>query len=136
MLIDTLKSDIVFATKSRNELASGLLKVVLAECQAKDKYDDDFIMRYCRKIIENNVETINHGGNSVKLNRENELLRSYLPTELTDEQISSFANDISDAIKAAKSEGQAIGILSKHIKSLGLSANGEILKNKVKLIRG
>ena len=39
MLIDRLKADILFAVKAKSELAIGLLKLVLGECQAKDNYN-------------------------------------------------------------------------------------------------
>lgn len=135
MLIDQLKSDIERATRGRNTLASSLLKVVLAECQTRNKFDDDFIVAYCRKMIQSNLETIGAGGDQVKLNRENELLRSYVPASLNEEELQVHADKMQIEILAARSEGQAIGILSKHLKSLGLSAHGDVLKKVVSKIK-
>jgi uncharacterized protein YqeY len=126
--LEKLKSDILFATKSRNELASSLLKVVLGECQSKDKYDDDFIVSYCRKMIQSNSETMALGGDSVKLSRENELLREYVPKELSLEELQIHADRLAIEIVDAKSDGQAMGVLSKYLKSIGTSAGGETLK--------
>jgi uncharacterized protein YqeY len=135
MLIDQLKSDIELATRGRNALASALLKVVLGECQAKNKFDDEFIVSYCRKMIQSNLETIGLGGDSVKLNRENELLRSYVPASLTAEELQIHVDKLYIEIVSAKSEGQATGILSKYLKSLGLSADGAVMVPLVKKAR-
>jgi uncharacterized protein YqeY len=133
--LEKLKSEILFATKSRNELASSLLKIVLGECQNKDKYDDDFIISYCRKIIQSNSETMRLGGDSVKLSRENELLKEYVPKELSVEELQVHADKLAIEIVDAKSDGQAKGILSKYLKSIGTSADGvtlEIVINKLR----
>ncbi len=135
LLIDRLKGDILVATKTRNALASALLKVVLGECQSKNKFDDDFIVSYCRKMIQSNSETMSHGGDSVKLSRENELLRSYVPASLGEVELQIYADKMSIEIIDAKSDGQAIGVLSKYLKSIGLSADGNALKSAVKLLR-
>ena len=131
MVIDQLKSDIERATKGRNTVASSILKVVLGECQTKNRFDDDFIVAYCRKMIQSNIETINLGGDSVKLNRENELLRSYVPASLSEHELQIHADKLQIEILAARSDGQAIGVLSKYLKSIGLSANGDVMKNVI-----
>ena len=134
MLIDTIKADITTATRMRNQVASDILKVVLAECQTKNNFSDDFIIKYCRDIVKGNTETMSFG-ESVKLSRENELLRSYLPKEVSEADLIVYANQIPDDIKAAKSDGQAVGVLVKHVKALGLLANGDLAKKVVATLR-
>jgi hypothetical protein len=134
-LIDQLRSDIERATRGRNALASALLKLVLGECQSKNKFDDDFIIAYCRKMIQSNIETMNLGGDSVKLNRENELLRSYVPASLSGQELQIHLDKLSIEIRDAKSDGQAFGVVSKYLKSLGLSVELDLLKSSVKLAR-
>ena len=136
VLIDRLKADILFAVKAKSELAVGLLKLVLGECQAKDNYKDDFIVKFCRKVIESNIETMRLAGEKVNLLRENELLRSYVPSELSEAELQVYVDQISPEIMAAKSEGQAIGCLVRHLKSLSLTTSGEVAKATVKRIRG
>ena len=135
MLIEKLKTDILMATRTRNALASALLKVVLGECQSKNKFDDDFIVSYCRKMIQSNLETIAHGGDQVKLTRENELLRMYLPPSLSEEELQIHADKLQIQILDTKSEGQAIGVLSKYLKSIGCNASGDLIKKVVSKIR-
>ena len=134
MLIDIIKADITTATRMRNQLASDILKVVLGECQTKNNFTDEFIVRYCRDIVKGNTETLSFGDN-VKLSRENELLRSYLPKEVGEADLIVYANQIPDDIKAAKSDGQAVGVLVKHVKALGLLANGDLAKKVVATLR-
>lgn len=134
-IIDQLRSDIERATKSRNIVASSILKVVLGECQTKNKFDDEFIIAYCRKMIQSNIETMGLGGDSVKLNRENELLRSYVPASLSEQELKIHADKLQIEILAARSDGQAIGVLSKYLKSIGLSANGDVMKSVISKVK-
>jgi hypothetical protein len=134
MLIDVIKADITTATKMRNQLASDILKVVLGECQTKNNFSDDFIIKYCRDIVKGNTETMKFG-ESAKLSRENELLRSYLPKEVSKEELMVYASQISGEIKAAQSDKHAIGVLIKHVKSLGLLASGDVAKEVIAPLR-
>lgn len=138
MLIDKLKSDIEFAVRSRSELASSLLKIVLGDCQLKNDFSDEFIVKTCRKLIESNTETIklSKGRDEVSLTRQNELLRDYVPSLLNEAEVQIYSDQISIEILDAKSEGQAIGCLMRHLKGLGLNTSGEIAKESVKKIRG
>jgi len=134
MLIDVIKANIISATKMRNQLASDILKVVLGECQTRNDFTDDFIIRYCREIVKGNTETMKFG-ESAKLSRENELLRSYLPKEVSKVELEVYAGRISEEIKAAQSDKHAIGVLVKYVKSLGLLASGDAAKEVVSPIR-
>ena len=134
VLIDVIKANIISATKMRNQLASDILKVVLGECQTRNDFTDDFIIRYCREIIKGNTETMKFG-ESAKLSRENELLRSYLPKEVNKVELEVYAGRIAEEIKAAKSDKHAIGVLVKYVKSLGLLASGDAAKELVSSIR-
>ena len=134
VLIDVIKANIISATKMRNQLASDLLKVVLGECQTRNDFTDDFIIRYCREIVKGNTETMKFG-ESAKLSRENELLRSYLPKEVSKVELEVYAGQISGEIKAAQSDKHAVGVLIKYVKSLGLLASGDAAKEVISPLR-
>jgi hypothetical protein len=134
VLIDVIRADILSATRTRNQLASDILKVVLGECQTRNNFTDEFVIRYCREIIKGNTETMKFG-ESAKLSRENELLRSYLPKEVSKVELEVYAGRISEEIKAAQSDKHAIGVLVKYVKSLGLLASGDVAKEVVSPIR-
>jgi hypothetical protein len=135
MLIDDIKADILAFTKARNTDATALLKIVLGECQSKNKYDNDFVIAYCRKLMQGNMETINAGGNEVKLTAENKLLEKYVPAYLDASGVLSQAQQVIDGIMAAPSEGQGIGVLTKYLKLNGLHASPETIKSTVVEIR-
>jgi hypothetical protein len=114
MLIDQIKADILSATKLRNTLAANILKVVLSECQRADNTTDDFVIKYCKKLIQANDETIKLGG-SVNLSRENELLRAYVPPTATLEEVRAVASTLT--LDQSK---KSIGTLMSACKKAGL----------------
>ncbi len=135
MLIDRLKADIEFALRTRNEVAKDVLRLVLSDAQrASESPTDEVIIKVCRKIIEANLETIKLGG-PIKLSRENELLRDYVPKEATLEEIQIHVDRVAIEIADCKTEGKAIGVLAAHLKGIGITVNGETLKASVKGIR-
>ena len=134
-LIDRLKSDILYATKNRVSLMSSLLKIVLGDCQTKNKFDDDFIELTCRKLVESNLETIKLGGESAVLRTENEILSSYIKEDLSEAQLQIHADKLAIEIADAKSEGQAVGLLMKYLRSIDLRTSGDAAKAAVKAIR-
>ena len=135
MLIDRLKSEIEYATRNRVRMLSSLLKIVLGDCQTKNKFDDDFIELTCHKLIESNLETIKLGGESTLLRTENEILSEYIKPELSEAELQIHADKMSIEIADAKSEGQAVGVLMKYLKSLDLKTNGNAVKAAVQVIR-
>lgn len=135
MLIDDIKVDILTFTKARNTDAAALLKIVLGECQSKNKYDNDFVIAYCRKLIQGNMETINAGGDEAKLTAENVLLEKYLPALLSEDVVLAHAQQVMEDILNSKSEGQAIGVLSKYLKSRGLFADSNTIKSVISRIK-
>lgn len=135
MLIDDIKADILVFTKARNADATALLKIVLGECQLKNKYDNDFVIAYCRKLMQSNMETINAGGNEAKLSAENTLLEKYLPALLSEDDALFHAQQVMGDILAARTEGQAIGILSKYLKSQGLSTAPNTIKSVISNVK-
>jgi uncharacterized protein YqeY len=134
-MIDRLKSDILYATKNKDRLLSSLLKIVLGDCQLKNKFDDEFIQQTCKKMIESNLETLKLGGHSTQLLTENEILSEYVPKELSEAELQIHADKLSIEITDAKSEGQAVGLLMKYLKSLDLKTNGNAAKSVVQAIR-
>ncbi len=134
-LIDRLKSDILYATKNRVSLMSSLLKIVLGDCQTKNKFDDDFIELTCRKLVESNLETIKLGGESALLRTENEILSAYIKQELSEAELQIHADKLAIEIADAKSEGQAVGLLMKYLRSIDLRTSGAAAKAAVQAIR-
>jgi uncharacterized protein YqeY len=135
MLIDRLKSEIEYATRYKDRMLSSLLKIVLGDCQTKNKFDDDFIELTCRKLIESNLETIKLGGESTQLNIENVILNKYVKKDLSEAELQIHTDKLSIEITDAKSEGQAVGVLMKYLRSIDLRTSGDAAKSVVKAIR-
>jgi hypothetical protein len=134
MMINLIKTKIEEAVRAKDTTASNIFKLVLSECQRANKEDDDFIVKFMGKIVEGNNETLKYRADE-KLVRENNLLRPYLPILIDRAGVMLNASKIPDSIKAAKSDGQAIGVLSKHLKQLGLDFNIEDVKHAIFTIR-
>ena len=134
MLINKIRSRIEECVRARDTVASNIFKLILSECQRANKEDDSFIVKFMGKIVEGNNETLKYREDD-KLVRENNLLRPYLPILIDREGVMLNASKIPDSIRAVKSDGQAIGVLSKHLKQLGLDFNIEDVKHAVSTIR-
>lgn len=134
MLINKIRSRIEECVRARDTVASNIFKLILSECQRANKEDDSFIVNFMGKIVEGNNETLKYREDD-KLIRENNLLRPYLPILIDRDGVMLNASKIPDSIRAAKSDGQAIGVLSKHLKQLGLDFNIEDVKHAVSTIR-
>ena len=135
MMINLIKAKIEEGVRARDTVASNIFKLILSECQRTNKEDDAFIVNFMGKIVEGNNETLKYREDD-KLVRENNLLRPYLPILIDRDGVMMNASKIPDSIRAAKSDGQAIGVLSKHLKQLGLDFNIEDVKHAVSTIRG
>lgn len=131
MLIDRLKADATYALKSRNDLARSIIQLVISDSEARSNgspVTDEVVISVCRKIIESNNETMKHGGDSVKLNRENAILAEYVPSESSiEEVIAQLTPDVVSQVKESKTRGQGIGFISKFVKKTTLRVSGESL---------
>ena len=134
-LENEIRSAIVTSMKLNNQLAKDVLRLVLSDAERIGGMSDDNIIKSCRKIIEGNNETMKHGGDSVKLTRENELLRSYIPKEYTLEEIQIHVDKLTPELLECQSDGKAIGLLSKTLKEMGISVSGDTLKRAIDSVR-
>lgn len=142
-LIDEIKQRIVQAMKNKNEIERDILKLVKGEVQTLETrqnktLNDEQVSSIVRKLMESNEETIaNHTDPSVieKLKQENEILDSLLPVVMTQEEIFQKLDPISEAIKSADKEGQAIGMAMKALKSSEMPVLGNDVKEVVLKMR-
>lgn len=121
-----------------------LLKVLLGEIQlneTKSKITDEFCYGLVRKMIKANEENLSYlSADDIRREAyedENSILTSLLPTYLDADQIQEHlvAENLLDAIKAAKNDGQAVGVAMGHFKRNGLPVEGETVKQVVQEIR-
>lgn len=136
-LIEKLRAEITDAMINSLRIKQDILKLVLGECQLRDKYDDTFVQKFAEKLVEANNETMGVGGLNQKLLEENTYLQPYLPPpKASIEEVEIHARSIYTDILGAKNDGQAIGLLSKLLKAkLDKPVSGDDLKLCVQNIR-
>ena len=142
MIVDELKKRIAQAMKDRDEVAKDVLRVALGEIQTiehrkNETMKDDEAVAVVRKLVKSNEETLamSEGERAATLKRENEILASLLPKTMDADAIVAALAPVAEAIRAAKSDGQATGVAMKHLKSTGAAFEGNVAAEAVKKIR-
>jgi uncharacterized protein len=143
MLVDELKARIKQAMRDKNDTEKEVLRVVLGEIQTeehrtgKDATDEE-AMAYIRKLIKSNDETLKVAKDEVQratLEKENDILKGFLPASLSPEQIAQALIPVMEAIKGAKSDGQATGVAMKELKKAGAVVDGKDVALAIKTMR-
>lgn len=147
MLMEKIRGDLKTGMKTGDVILKSITRVVLGELdRLKPPITDDVVIKSVKKLLENNQETLKmlegknegvFGENKFRysvLNQENQYLESLLPKMLTLDEISDRIRIISDEIRNAKSEGQAIGIAIKYLKSFG-NPEPTMVKSVIQSIR-
>lgn len=143
-LIDDLKKRIAAAMKAGDSVARDVLRLALSEIQAGEAragktFSEEEAAAALRKLIKSNEETLGlatDDASAADLRHEIEVLTELLPAQLTPAQIVEILGSQHEAIKAAKSDGQATGIAMKHLKTIGAAVDGKDVATAVKQIRG
>lgn len=144
MLVEELKKRITSSMKEGDTVARDVLRLALGEIQTAEArksatLSEEEAAAALRKLVKSNEETLGlttDEGRAAALKKEIEVLTSLLPKGLSvDEIVAALASQI-DAIKAAKADGQAVGVAMKHLKSTGASVAGNDVQAAVKKIRG
>jgi uncharacterized protein YqeY len=142
MIVEELKKRLTQAMKDRDEVAKDVLRVALGEIQTIEHrknatMSDEEAVAVVRKLVKSNEETLamSEGERAATLRRENEILASLLPKTMDVDAIVAALESQREAIRAAKSDGQATGIAMKHLKSTGAAFEGSVATEAVKKIR-
>jgi len=144
VIVDEIKKHIAAAMKSGDTVARDVLRLALGEIQTAEArkngpLSEDEGIASVRKLIKSNEETLSlagEGDRATALRREIEVLSALLPKSLSvDEIVAALASE-SDAIKAAKNDGQATGIAMKHLKAAGHVVDGKDVGAAIKKLRG
>lgn len=143
-LVEELKKRITSSVKEGDTVARDVLRLALGEIQTAEArkaatLSEEEAAAALRKLVKSNEETLGlttDGERSAALKKEIEVLTSLLPKSMSvDEIVAALASQV-DAIKAAKADGQAVGVAMKHLKSTGASVTGNDVQVAVKKIRG
>jgi len=92
-LITKIKQDQLQHRKNKNAEAATLLTTLIGEAEMIGKNagnrapSDEEVQAVIKKFIKNNTETIQHANRGAQLVLENQVLETYLPTQLTEEAL-------------------------------------------------
>lgn len=135
---EVLRNQILSATKLRREPTKNVLKVVLGEVELQESrtrkpLDSNAIVKIAEKTIAGIDEMLKYRPNDSSLQEEKAALSNIIPAKLGKMDI--LFNIDALAIKAAKNEGQAIGLAIKQLKEAKLLFDSNDVKEVVINIR-
>ncbi|MEU5321449.1 GatB/YqeY domain-containing protein [Streptomyces sp. NPDC021056] len=147
-----LQEDLTAAIKERDELRSSTLRMTLAaitkeEVAGKEKRElsDDEVLKVITKEAKKRREAADafaEGGRAESAEREKaegEVLATYLPKQLSDEELTDIVAQAVEEAKAAGAEGpRAMGAVMKIVnpKVAGLAEGGRVAATVKKLLAG
>ena len=144
MLIDEIKSRMTRAMRERDDVVRNILglavgEIQTAEARANRPVTDDEATAVVRKLLKSNEETLAltpaDDPRAAPLRREIEVLTSLLPASMSAEAIGAALAPVADAIRAAKSDGQAMGVAMKHLKAAGATVESADVQKAVAKVR-
>ncbi|MCL2724280.1 MAG: GatB/YqeY domain-containing protein [Polyangiaceae bacterium] len=143
MLVGDIKKRVTAAVKEGDTVARDVLRLALGEIQTAEArknapLSEDEASATLRKLIKSNEETLAlaTGDATIALRHEIDVLRSLLPAQLDVAQIVTLLAPHEAELKAAKADGQAVGLAMKQLKVAGHAVSGSDVTLAVKRIRG
>jgi uncharacterized protein YqeY len=143
-LTDEIKTRMRAAMQARDEVTRNILGLALgeiqtAEARANRALDDAEVVAVVRKLLKSNEETLGltgEGEKAVALRRENTVLSSLLPKSMSPDDIAAALAPVGEAMRAARNDGQAMGIAMKHLKGAGATVESADVQKAVARVRG
>lgn len=143
-LNDDLKARVTAAVKAGDTRTRDALRTVLGEAQAeavrrKAEVTDEVVLGVVRKAVAGLKETIplakKDGRDTTQQEAELALLEALLPKAWDREAIAAALAPLRDELRAAKSDGQAMGIAMKALKAQGATTNPDDVRAVVAAAR-
>lgn len=143
-MADDLKNRVTAAVKGGDVLTRDALRTVLGEAQAeavrrKVEPTDEIVLGTVRKTVAGLKETIplakSAGRDVTQKEVELALLESLLPKAWDREAIATALAPHRDELRAAKNDGQAMGVAMKVLKAQGATTGPEDVKAVVAAMR-
>jgi uncharacterized protein YqeY len=143
MLIDQIKARMFQAIKAGATVEKEILRVAMGEITTEAARpgrsgSDEETLAILRKLVKSNEETLASTTEADKravLQQEIEILASYLPKSLSQDEIAAALAPVIEQIKAAGNDGQATGIAMKQLKSIAAVINGKDVGAAIKELR-
>lgn len=132
-LIDQVKDKLKCSIKSKDVNAKNILRILLGKIQMSGNEDDNSVIVAAKKIIKENQEAIlsrstmpNQEIEISNLKQEISIIESFLPKNLTRDEINSILITNINELMLAPNAGAAVGIAMKILKSYG-SVDGKMV---------
>jgi uncharacterized protein YqeY len=142
-LTDEIKTRMRAALQARDPVTKDILGLAIgeiqtAEARANRALEDAEALAVIRKLLKSNEETLaatTVSEDAAKLRKENEVLASLLPKSMDLDAIVAALAPVAEGVRAARSDGQAMGVAMKHLKSVGAVAESSDVKEAVARVR-
>lgn len=143
-LQDELKARVNAAVKGGDTRTRDTLRTVLGEAQAeavrrKGEVTDEVILGVVKKAVTGLKETIplarKDGRDTTQQEAELALLEAILPSAWDKDAIAAVLAPLRDELRAAKNDGQAMGVAMKALKAKGATSNPDDVKAAVAAAR-
>jgi uncharacterized protein YqeY len=144
MLTDEIKARMARALREKDEVVRNVLGLALGEIQTAEargnrSLAEDEQQAIVRKLLKSNEETLSlSSGDDARagvLRREIELLSSLLPKALSVDDVVAALAPVAEGVRAAKNDGQAMGVAMKHLKASGAVVEADAVKQAVARLR-
>jgi uncharacterized protein YqeY len=143
VLTDEIKTRMRAAMQARDAVTKNILGLALgeiqtAEARANRTLADADAAAVVRKLLKSNEETLTLGGENAAaatLRREIEVLSSLLPKSMGLDDVVAALAPVAEAMRAAKSDGQAMGVAMKHLKGAGATVESSDVQKAVARVR-
>ena len=144
VITDEIKTRMRAAMQAHDPVAKNILGLALgeiqtAEARANRALGEDEAMAVLRKLVKSNEETLGHAKDDVarvtELRREIEVLSSFLPKALSVDAVTEALAPLAEALRAAKSDGHAMGLAMKHLKTSGAVVESAAVQEAIKRVR-
>jgi uncharacterized protein YqeY len=147
VITDEIKARMHAAMQARDAVAKNILGLALgeiqtAEARANRALGEDEATQVVRKLVKSNEETLGHAtqandtAGATELRREIEVLSSLLPKALSLDAVVDALAPVAEALRGAKTDGQAMGVAMKHLKAGGAVVESAAVQEAVKRVRG
>lgn len=147
-LKDTIRNQIVEATKNRKDSQKNVLKVILGEIDTQESranpklglthpaaLADVEIHKIIKKTLQGIEEMLQYKPGDEGLQVEKATLQALLPPEMSLYNLKVSLTAKAEEIRAAKSEGQATGIAMKFFKENNIGVDGAVVKKIIAEMR-
>lgn len=143
MLIDDIKKRMFAAMKAGNTVEKEILRVAMGEitmgqARAEGAFGDEEARTILRKLIKSNREALEAAPTAEAqetLREEIAVVESFLPKNLTVEQIVAELAPVADGIRSAAGAGPAMGLAMKHLKASGATVESKDVTAALSQIR-